>query len=125
MNAMLVRNQWVRSPKGWLAGVCQGLGESFGINPGLLRLVWIASILLFGVGLLLYFVCAFVMPVEGKEETVLEPKVVGVCLRLADKLDVDVVPLRILAVFALLGSFGTVLLLYFILHFLLPEAAHS
>ncbi len=121
MKSIRLQNQWTRSSNGWLAGVCQGLGERFDINPGLVRLFWFISILFFGVGLFLYFVCAFIMPVEGKEESALKPKILGVCLRLSERLEVDVVPLRILTFFALLGSAGTVLLVYFALHFLLPN----
>jgi phage shock protein C len=123
MKTLRLHDQWTRSSEGWLAGVCQGLGERFDINPGLLRLIWFVSIFFFGVGLFLYFVCAFVIPVEGKEDSVLQPKVLGVCLRLADRLDVDVTPLRILSIFALMGSFGTILFVYIALHFLLPQSS--
>ena len=121
MNGLRLQDQWSRSNDGWLAGVCQGLGERFEINPGLVRLMWFISILFFGVGLFLYFLCAFIMPVEGNEDSVLEPKLLGVCLRLSQKFDVDVVPLRIFTFLALMGSFGTILLLYFVLHFVLPS----
>ncbi len=115
------QNQWVRSEDGWLAGVCQGFGQQFGVNAGAVRLLWLFSVLFFGVGVFLYFLCAFLMPVEGRESSVNQPKILGVCLRLAQRFEVDVVPVRIVAVFALLGSFGMVLFLYFVLHFLLPN----
>ncbi len=121
MKSMRLRNQWTRSSDGWVAGVCQGLGERLELNPAMVRLVWFLSVLFFGVGLLLYLVCAFVMPVEGNEDSALQPKLLGVCYRLSEKLDIDVVPLRIFTVFAFLGSAGVVLLAYLLLHILLPR----
>lgn len=121
MTDLRLHNQWTRSNQGWLAGVCQGLGERFEMNPGVLRILWLISILFFGAGLFLYLVCAFIMPVEGNEAKVFQPKIFGVCLRLAEKLSIDVVPLRILTVFAFIGSAGMVLFMYILLHFILTE----
>ncbi len=120
MSSNILQNPWTRSKEGWIAGVCQGLAERFDMNPGAVRLLWIASVIFLGVGVLLYFLCAFIMPVEGEEEKALRPKILGVCLRLSERMEIDVVPLRILAVIALLGSFGTVFFIYILLHFLLP-----
>ena len=114
-------NLFVCSRDGWFAGVCQGLGERFDINPGMLRLIWFASASFYGVGVLLYLVCAFVMPLEGDEEKVNEAKFLGVCYRLALRLDVEVALVRIVSIMALVGSGGTVILLYFLLHFLMPN----
>jgi phage shock protein PspC (stress-responsive transcriptional regulator) len=125
MKAMRLQNQWTRSTDGWLAGVCQGLGEQFDINPAMLRLIWFLSVLFFGVGLIFYFICAFIMPVQGKEERAQEPKFFGVCLRLSERLDIDVVPLRIVTIVLALGSFGTVTLAYFLLHFVIPKSTES
>lgn len=115
-----LQNQWTRSNEGWVAGVCQGLGENFGINPGLLRLMWAFSILFFGVGLFFYFICAFCLPLEGREEEAMKPKFLGVCARLAYKMNVDVGLLRIVAVLVGLGSLGTTVLAYIVIHFILP-----
>jgi len=120
MNAIRLQNQWTRSSDGWLAGVCQGLGERFAVSTGLLRLIWLMSVLFFGVGLILYFICAFCLPVEGREEEALKPKILGVCVRLSQRLDMDVGLLRILMVLIALGSFGTTALAYIVIHFLLP-----
>ncbi len=121
MNSLRLQNQWTRSSEGWLAGVCQGLGERFDLNPGALRLIWFLSFLCLGIGFIPYFILAFIMPLEGEEERALQPKVLGVCLRLSEKLDIDVVPLRLITVFALFGSAGTILFIYVLLHFLLPS----
>lgn len=44
-----------------LAGVCGGLAEFFGIDSGLVRLIWILIVLAGGSGLLLYAVLALVL----------------------------------------------------------------
>lgn len=47
-----------------VAGVCGGIGEYFGIDPTIVRLVWAIFILLGGTGLLLYGVCMVIIPAE-------------------------------------------------------------
>jgi phage shock protein C len=43
-------------------GVCSGLGEYFDIDPTIIRIIFLASVLMFGTGLLLYIILAIVMP---------------------------------------------------------------
>ena len=43
-------------------GVCGGLADYFRIDATLLRLVWVLSIVFVGSGLLLYLICALVIP---------------------------------------------------------------
>jgi phage shock protein C len=45
-----------------IAGVCGGLGDHFNIDPVILRIAWVISILVFGAGLLLYLVCWILIP---------------------------------------------------------------
>lgn len=45
-----------------IAGVCGGLGEFFGIDPVVVRLIWVAAFFLGGAGLLAYIICALVIP---------------------------------------------------------------
>lgn len=47
-----------------LAGVCGGLGEYFGIDPTLVRVVFVIMALLGGPGILLYIILWLVMPEE-------------------------------------------------------------
>ena len=47
-----------------LAGVCGGLAEYFGVDPTIVRVLFIAFALLGGPGLLLYIILALVIP-EG------------------------------------------------------------
>lgn len=46
-------------------GVCGGLGAYFDIDPTIIRILFLASVLLFGTGVLLYIVMAIVMPEES------------------------------------------------------------
>lgn len=112
---------WSRSEKGWIAGVCEGIGRQMGINPGLIRLLWIGSLLIFGAGLILYFIFAFCLPVEGNEAQAQEPRFLGVCSRLSEKMDIDVGLLRVGTVIVGLSSLGATMLFYILLHFLLEK----
>jgi phage shock protein C len=48
-----------------LFGVCGGLGDYFDINPTIIRILFIAALILYGSGLLLYVILALVMPNES------------------------------------------------------------
>lgn len=43
-------------------GVCSGLANYFDMDPTVVRVLFIASVLFFGTGILLYLIMAFVMP---------------------------------------------------------------
>ena len=43
-------------------GVCGGIGEYFDQDPTLIRILFVASVLLFGTGILLYIIMAIIMP---------------------------------------------------------------
>ena len=46
-----------------IAGVCGGIAEYFNIDPTIVRLIWaIVTVCGFGTGVLLYIICAFVIP---------------------------------------------------------------
>lgn len=47
-----------------LAGVCGGLGEYFNIDPTIVRLLWALLCLLAGSGVLVYIVCALIIPIQ-------------------------------------------------------------
>ena len=46
----------------WIAGVCGGLGEYFGVDATVVRLIFIVASLAFGFGLIPYIVLWVVMP---------------------------------------------------------------
>lgn len=46
-----------------VAGVCGGIAEYFDVDPTLIRLLWVAAIVFgFGSGLIIYIICAIVIP---------------------------------------------------------------
>jgi len=47
-----------------LAGVCGGFAKYFGLDPTLVRIGYVALVLFGGTGILLYIICALVMPKE-------------------------------------------------------------
>jgi phage shock protein C len=47
-----------------LGGVCGGLAAYFGVDPTLVRVLWVALTLIVGVGILLYLILWVVMPLE-------------------------------------------------------------
>ena len=48
----------------WIAGVCAGLARRFGWSPGLVRLLFVLSILLPGPQVLVYIILWILMPNE-------------------------------------------------------------
>ena len=51
-----------------LAGVAAGMAEYLGLDPTVVRILWILSTLFGGVTILLYIILAFVMPLEPAGE---------------------------------------------------------
>jgi phage shock protein C len=47
-----------------IAGVCVGLGRYFGLDPTLIRLLWVLSVCLLFTGFLAYVICWIVIPEE-------------------------------------------------------------
>jgi phage shock protein C len=50
-------------------GVCGGLGDYFGIDPTIVRIVFLVALLGYGTGLLLYIILALVIPEETSPGT--------------------------------------------------------
>ncbi|MFN8166060.1 MAG: PspC domain-containing protein [Bacteroidia bacterium] len=57
----------VRKDKKFL-GVCGGLGAYFETDPVLFRLLFVVAVVVYGTGVLLYFIMALIMPEEGKAQ---------------------------------------------------------
>lgn len=49
-------------------GVCGGLAEYFNIDVSLVRIAWVLLVLCGGTGVLLYLVCAIVLPNKSDVE---------------------------------------------------------
>lgn len=56
------RKRLARSEDRWLGGVAGGVADYFGLDPTLVRVLFIASCLLPGPQILLYVILWFVMP---------------------------------------------------------------
>jgi phage shock protein C len=54
----------VKSTDKKIFGVCGGLGQYFDIDPTVVRIAFLISVIIFGTGLLLYLIMAIVMPNE-------------------------------------------------------------
>ncbi len=47
-----------------LCGVCGGIAEWLGVDPVIIRLAWAVLAMGWGTGIMLYIICAFVLPEE-------------------------------------------------------------
>ncbi len=47
-----------------ICGVCGGIAEWLGVDPTIIRIAWAVLAFGWGTGILLYFICAFVLPEE-------------------------------------------------------------
>ncbi len=62
-----------RSREGRLvAGVCAGLGAYFGIDATIVRLIFAAFTIFFGMGILLYLLAWLIIPEEGEKTSIAE-----------------------------------------------------
>ncbi len=52
-----------------IGGVCGGMGDYFGIDPVLIRLLWVGSVLLAGAGILFYLIAWVVIPEEKEPKS--------------------------------------------------------
>jgi len=53
-----------------LFGVCGGLAKYFGIDASLMRIIVVfLALTTWGIGILIYFAMAFIVPLEGSEKT--------------------------------------------------------
>ncbi len=122
MNQNLIHNRPItRSTNGVLAGVCAGIAERFEVPAWAVRVLWLLFVLAWGTGVAFYLICYICIPRADRASDAQRAKLLGVCFRLSRALAIDVSLIRIIAVFAALGSLGTFLLVYVILHFVIPR----
>ncbi len=117
--------KWVRGCDGLIAGVCEGLGKRFGMDPWLVRVLWLVSILALGTGLLAYIILAFTLPREDQIADAHRRKILGVSSRLADATGMEIGLVRALTVTAALFSFGATVVGYVVLYFVVPADRRS
>lgn len=48
----------------YITGVCGGIGETFGIDPTLVRIAWVVLSLFGSIGLWLYIAAAIIIPYD-------------------------------------------------------------
>lgn len=53
-----------RVDDGIIGGVCGGIGNYFDIDPTIIRLLWLISVIIFGIGILPYIICWIFIPKE-------------------------------------------------------------
>ena len=60
-----------RPRKGWLlGGVCAGIGNSFDVDPVLVRILWVAlTVISVGIGVIVYIAAWILMPEEVEEKS--------------------------------------------------------
>lgn len=117
--------KWVRSRDGALFGVCKGIANTLGISVGVFRLLWVFSVLFFGVGIALYLMLAISLPREDKAVQALEPWILGVCSRISLRTNLEVGIVRFLAISLAFLSFGATIVGYLILYFVMDESPRN
>lgn len=115
--------RWVRTVNGPIGGVCGGLAKALGINELVFRLLWIVGTVCYGLTLWTYLLLWWLLPREDKQYEPESPIVLGVCIRLAQRLGWEVGPVRVLTVISPFITFGTAAVIYLVLHLLLPKSA--
>lgn len=113
--------QYYRSDKSMLFGVCAGLAERFQMDVVLVRLFWVLAVFFGGLSIFVYFLLALSLPVKGQLDQAYSSRLMGVCLRISRRYNMEIGIVRFLALLGLFCSFGTGVVVYVIAHFLLPE----
>ena len=123
-------NKLHRSKNSSIAGVCAGIAETFDIDPLIIRLAFLFSMVAGGTGLLLYLVLWVILPVEESymiEESAKKrlyrsrenKSIGGVCSGLAKYLDWDTAIIRLIFIFLVISA-GTGILFYIVLWIAIP-----
>lgn len=47
-----------------ISGVCSGVAKYLNVDPTIVRLLWAVAVFFFGSGVLLYIICALIIPEE-------------------------------------------------------------
>ena len=111
--------KFVRAKDGAIFGVCKGLARTLDLPVGIVRLIWLISVLFFGAGIGLYLILAITLPREDKTAEALDPWILGVCSKIAQRTDMEVGIVRFLAILLSLMFMGTTIIGYIILYFVL------
>lgn len=80
------------------------------------------AVFCFGIGLLVYLALAVSLPREDQIELSHKEKLLGVCWQLSQRSQLDVGLVRFLAIMLAVASFGSTVVGYLILYFVLPQS---
>lgn len=116
-------NRWVRAQDGAIFGVCKGVAKTLNLPVGMVRLAWLACVLLGGVGLGVYLLLAISLPREDRVYEALKPRLLGVCAMFAKRADMDVGAVRFVFLLLLLASLGLTAVLYIIGYLFMNDSA--
>lgn len=110
-------------------GVCGGLGEYFGVDPVIVRVVFLIALFCVGGGLLAYILMAIIMPMGDTYNAPpsarkiyrsrRDRRIFGVCGGISEYFNMDVTVVRILV--AVCTIFGIGLLGYIIAAIVIPS----
>jgi len=113
-----------------IAGICAGFGEYFDLDPSIIRIIWLATVLLGGTGALIYLICWLIIPLNPEQDvvTTFHPLtrsknnriIAGVCGGLGEYFQIDPVIFRLAFIVSIL-ALGMGLLLYLILWIAVPS----
>lgn len=116
--------RWVRSTQdSVLAGVCGGLARELDLPTWLVRLAWVLSVFIFGMGVLAYIACVIALPREDRQELARNKMILGVCAAIDRRGDMEVGIARLIALTLLFGTGGAALVGYIVLYFVLVSSA--
>ncbi len=119
---MTQQMKWKRSEEGVIAGVCSGLADTLDLEVGILRVLLLVAVLFGGFGLFVYLGLAFSLPRADRLDQALDSKILGVCSKLAQRLEIEVGIVRFLALSLCFMSFGGVILAYVVAYFLISDS---
>ncbi|MDZ4662853.1 MAG: PspC domain-containing protein [Pseudomonadota bacterium] len=109
-------DRWVRNNDGWVAGVCEGLAKALGIEPWIVRLIWLIGILFLGLSIFVYVGLMFSLPRESQVAQAYQPKILGVCNELSQRFQTEVGLTRFLTLVLAVSSLGVTVILYLVLY---------
>lgn len=105
----------------WAGGVCLGLADSFKLEAWVIRLVWLLSVLYFGVGLLAYIFAWICLPLKNQSSEAPKKMILGVCAQIAVNNGLEVGIVRFIALTLAMASFGMIAMAYIIASFVMPK----
>ena len=114
--------RWIRPTEGAvIAGVCACVARNLDVNPWVVRILFLATAIFGGLGLLVYVLGWIALPREDGVPDALNPKILGVCARIHRRGDIEVGLARLIAMILLVFSFGAAIVGYIVLHFVLDR----